>query len=104
MLQHPVTRELVSYKWKAYAMPVFVINLVIYLAFVAFLTAYAIFIPLPNESSCRVDDDCSTGMLVNKYIHAYIYTCKHAYMHTYIRTFRIINVCMHPLIVYSNFI
>ena len=59
-------------------MPVFVINLVIYLAFVAFLTAYAIFIPLPNESSCRVDDDCSTGMLVNKYMH----TCIHAYIHT----------------------
>ena len=97
MLQHPVTRELVSYKWKAYAMPVFVINLVIYLAFVAFLTAYAIFIPLPNESSCRVDDDCSTGMLVNKYIHAYMQTCIHAYIHTYIQNYQCVYASTHSI-------
>ena len=63
MLQHPVTRELVFHKWKAYAMPVFVINLAIYLVFLAFLTAYAVYIPLPTEYSCHIDhyDDCPTG-------------------------------------------
>ena len=62
LLQHPVTRELVSYKWKAYAMPVFVINLAIYLVFLAFLTAYAVVIPLPTESLCDGgSNDCANG-------------------------------------------
>ena len=44
-------------------MPVFVLNLAIYLVFLVFLTAYAVYIPLPTESSCHVDDydDCPTG-------------------------------------------
>ena len=62
LLQHPVTRELVSYKWKAYAMPAFLINLVIYLVFLACLTAFAVVIPLPTESLCKGGgDDCTTG-------------------------------------------
>ena len=52
LLQHPVTLELVSYKWKAYAMPAFLINLAIYLTFVAILTAFALALPLPTESVC----------------------------------------------------
>ena len=62
LLQHPVTRELVSYKWKAYAMPVFLINLAIYLAFLACLTAFALVIPLPTDTMCsRSDVDCTDG-------------------------------------------
>ena len=64
LLQHPVTRELVSYKWKAYAMPAFLINLAIYLVFLAFLTAFAVVIPLPIGSpECENDavDDCTKG-------------------------------------------
>ena len=65
MLQHPVTRELVSYKWKAYAMPAFLINLAIYFIFLGFLTAFALALPLPSESICddeNVDEDnCSDG-------------------------------------------
>ena len=62
MLQHPVTRELLSYKWKAYAMPAFLINFVIYLVFLACLTAFAVVIPLPTESMCKSgSDDCTTG-------------------------------------------
>ena len=64
LLQHPVTRELVSYKWKAYAMPAFLINLAIYLTFLAFLTGFALALPLPTESVCMgdVDDNnCSDG-------------------------------------------
>ena len=57
-------------------MPVFVINLAIYLIFLAFLTAYAIFIPLPTESSCRIEEECSIGKLINIYIHTY----SHAYI------------------------
>ena len=56
-----MTRELVSYKWKAYAMPVFMINLAIYLIFLAFLTAFAVFLPLPNDRECEEDDDCTEG-------------------------------------------
>ena len=56
-----MTRELVSYKWKAYAMPVFMINLAIYLIFLAFLTAFAVVLPLPNDRECEEDDDCTEG-------------------------------------------
>ena len=61
LLQHPVTRELVSYKWKAYAMPAFLINLAIYLVFLGFITAFAVAIPLPNESKCKGEQNCTEG-------------------------------------------
>ena len=62
LLQHPVTRELVSYKWRAYAMPAFMISFTIYVVFLACLTAFALVIPLPTELECRSgSEDCSTG-------------------------------------------
>ena len=62
LLQHPVVRELVSYKWKAYAMPVFMISFAVYLVFLACLTAFALVTPLPTDAICTSSDvDCTNG-------------------------------------------
>ena len=43
-------------------MPGFLINLAIYLTFLAFLTAFALALPLPTESVCKDDVSyCSDG-------------------------------------------
>ena len=44
-------------------MPVFLINLAIYLAFLACLTAFALVIPLPTDRLCSSasDVDCTDG-------------------------------------------
>ena len=52
LLQHPVTQALISHKWKAYAMPYSIIILALYLAFLAFLTAFATTMPFPIGSEC----------------------------------------------------
>jgi len=52
LLQHPVTRALISHKWKAYAMPYSITLLGIYLIFLAFLTAFATVMPFPIGNQC----------------------------------------------------
>ena len=76
-----MTRELVSYKWKAYAMPVFLINLAIYLVFLAFLTAFAVVLPLPTDTECdnRNRNDCIDGQYL--FMHANKTRVNYAYKH-----------------------
>ncbi|XP_065890705.1 transient receptor potential cation channel subfamily A member 1 homolog isoform X2 [Dysidea avara] len=57
LLQHPVTSQLLSYKWRTYAMPGFIVNLGIFFLFLATLTSYAAVLPLPNDDVCQ-NDSC----------------------------------------------
>ena len=52
LLQHLVTQELISYKWRTFARPAFVLNLVLYSVFLVFLTSFALTLPLPTDILC----------------------------------------------------
>ena len=55
-------------------MPAFLINLAIYLVFLAFLTAFAVVIPLPNEKPvCKGGTiDCTEGQYVTVLMFGYV--------------------------------
>ena len=45
-----------------YAMPAFIVNLAIYLVFLAFLTAFVVVLPIPGEGICNEGRKCDEGM------------------------------------------
>ena len=53
LLLHPVVKSLLSWKWSRYIALFFFINLVLYLIFLSFLTAFALIVPNPQLSICE---------------------------------------------------
>ena len=53
LLLHPVVKSLLSWKWSRYIALFFFINLVLYLVFLSFLTAFALIVPNPQLSICE---------------------------------------------------
>ena len=53
LLAHPVVVTLVNLKWKRFACYMFVINIVMYMSFLALLTSYALTLPKPARHMCE---------------------------------------------------
>ncbi|KAL5457261.1 hypothetical protein EMCRGX_G034508 [Ephydatia muelleri] len=65
LLAHPVVVTLVNLKWKRFACYMFVINIVMYMSFLALLTSYALTLPKPARHMCSSLEICN-GTLPDK--------------------------------------
>ena len=53
LMKHPLVISLLDYKWKKFGRYIFFGNLLIYLIFLVFLTAFALVILSPVERPCK---------------------------------------------------
>ena len=53
LLKHPLVCSLLAYKWKSYGRFFYLTNLLLYLVFLSFLTAYALVLPSPLLTVCE---------------------------------------------------
>lgn len=53
LLKHPVTSELLKYKWSTYGSPVFIAIMLLRILFIGLLTALVLLTPLPQRSVCK---------------------------------------------------
>ena len=52
LLKHPLVISLLDYKWKKFGRFVFFLNLLIYIFFLVFLTAFGLTVLSPLEMTC----------------------------------------------------
>ena len=52
LLEHPLVAELLSHKWNKIAMPSILLQLVLYLTFLGFITTYVLLLPNPRGDIC----------------------------------------------------
>ena len=52
MLTHPVISSLLQYKWFHFGLWLYLLNLLIYIIFILFLTAFTLVVLLPQSSTC----------------------------------------------------
>ena len=53
LLQTPVVQEMWHHKWRTFGQPVFVINISLYISFLALLTAAVLAGPFPQDEMCN---------------------------------------------------
>ena len=53
LMKHPLVISLLDYKWKKFGRRIFFGNLLIYLIFLVFLTAFGLVVLSPVERSCK---------------------------------------------------
>jgi len=52
LLQHPLVTELLNHKWNKIAMPSIMLQFILYLVFLGFLTSYVLLLPNPRGDTC----------------------------------------------------
>ena len=52
LLEHPLVTELLNYKWNNIVMPSIFMQLILYLAFLGFITTYVLLLPNPRGDVC----------------------------------------------------
>ena len=53
LLNHPLVTTFIAYKWKR-AWPLYLANVLFYLVFLSFFTAYALVVPNPQSELCEL--------------------------------------------------
>ena len=53
LLQHPLVTSLLTHKWNQFGAWMFFINLLFYLVYIIFLTAFALTVPNPQNEMCK---------------------------------------------------
>jgi len=68
LLEHPVVREFLHYKWRYFGLPTFMVHFIFYLLFVLLITALVLVTPLPQGDICSGEWHIG-GMSINVPTH-----------------------------------
>ena len=54
LLTHPVVISLLHYKWKKFGLPLYLLNLFIFVLFLFFITGFSLSVPSPLYEDCKL--------------------------------------------------
>ena len=77
LLEHPVVREFLRYKWRYFGLPTFMLHFIFYLLFVLLITALVLVAPLPQGATCSGEWHIG-DMTINVYMCIVYYQFKDA--------------------------
>ena len=69
LLTHPVVTSLLRWKWIRYLAWFYFINLLVYLFFLSFLTAFALTVPNPQRSVCKRNETPAFRLIYDPLLH-----------------------------------
>lgn len=67
LLKHPLVTSLLNQKWQRYGAWFYSINILVYVLFLIFLTAFALSIHSPLEDPCKSDKIIAPACMISKY-------------------------------------
>ena len=69
MLTHPVISSLLQHKWFHFGLWFYLLNLLIYIIYLGFLTAFALLVVPPQSNTCMCPIAVNVNPLVNWKLH-----------------------------------
>ena len=85
LLEHPLITELLNHKWNKIAMPSIILQLIFYLTFLGFVTAYVLSLPNPRGDICaRSKNGKLHSCIVKVYIVSNTFTVYNITKHSHV--------------------